>query len=118
MKKDKTLSDDRLLTQLGARVTVLRLSKNLTQAGLAQQAGVGLRTLQRLESGSAATQLSGLVRVCRALDFLDRFESLVPAVQASPLAQLKAQSTPQRKRASTRKSVDPATPKKWTWGEP
>ena len=112
---DNTLTDTALLKLIGERLAQLRLAKNLTQEQLAEQAGLGLRTLQRLELGQAATQLSGFVRVCRALGLADHFELLLPAQKTSPISQLKLQSR-QRKRATGRKSTaQPAA--KWTWGE-
>ena len=107
-------SDEPLLARLGERVAQLRISKNLTQAELAQQAGLGLATVQRLEQGAAATQLAGFVRVCRVLGVVDGFDALLPAPQASPLAQLKLQGKP-RQRASKAKTAKPAAP--WTWGD-
>jgi transcriptional regulator with XRE-family HTH domain len=115
MKIDTGITDDALLKLIGERLARLRLSKNLTQEQLAEQAGLGLRTLQRLELGAAATQLSGFVRICRALDLIERFEVLIPEATASPVARLKLQSR-QRQRASRPKS-EAAKPLKWTWGK-
>jgi transcriptional regulator with XRE-family HTH domain len=115
MKIDARMTDDALLKLIGERLARLRLSKNLTQEQLAEQAGLGLRTLQRLELGTSATQLSGFIRICRALDLIERFEVLIPEATASPVARLKLHSR-QRQRASRRKS-EAAKPMKWTWGE-
>ena len=61
MKIDDKMTDDALLTLIGERLAGIRLARNLTQQQLAEQAGLGLRTVQRLEQGRAATQLSGRV---------------------------------------------------------
>ena len=116
MKITSRLTDDTILRELGARLTAARLDQNLTQAALAEQAGVSKRTVERLESGEVAAQLSAFIRVCRALGLMDRFETLVPEPAPSPMAQLKLQGRT-RKRATSRKTPVP-TPKKWTWGEP
>lgn len=118
MKIEPTLTDEALLKLIGERLAQLRLAKNLTQQQLAEQAGLGLRTVQRLELGEAATQLSGFVRVCRVLGVVERIDALLPEQPASPIAQLKQLKRygRQRKRASTRK-VTVHEPKKWTWGE-
>ena len=87
----------------------------MTQIELAQEAGVSKCTLQRLEAGEVATQLSGFFRVCRALDLLDRFDALLPEAVPGPMALLKTKGR-ERQRA-TRKKVA-TVPKKWTWGEP
>ena len=115
MKITPRLTDDTILRELGARLTAARLDQNLTQAALAEQAGVSKRTVERLESGEVAAQLSAFIRVCRALGLMDRFEALVPEPAPSPMAQLKLQGRT-RKRATSRKTPVP-TPKKWTWGE-
>ncbi|MBI3886728.1 MAG: helix-turn-helix domain-containing protein [Opitutae bacterium] len=116
MKTEVHATDEHLLTLLGARLARLRLARNMTQQQLAEQAGLGLRTVQRLELGAAATQLSGFVRVCRVLGLVERFDALVPESAASPMAQLESQGR-KRQRASSRQPA-PGEPKKWTWGEP
>lgn len=116
MKIINLSTDDAVLSELGQRLAAVRLQQNLTQAQLAEQAGISKSTLQRLESGEAATQLSGFVRVCRALGLLEQFETLVPAPAPSPMAQLKLQGR-QRQRASGGKVAQRGR-KKWTWGEP
>jgi len=93
----------------------LRLARNLTQVQLAEQAGLGLRTVQRLESGAAAAQLSGFLRVCRVLGVLDRLDLLLPEPVPSPIEQLKMQGH-KRQRASSRKTGRGGKTE-WTWGE-
>jgi len=113
---DNSLADDSVLQELGQRLAAARLARDLTQAELAAEAGISKRTLERLETGQAATQLSGFVRVCRALKLLDRIEALIPAATAaSPLAELERKGK-RRRRASGGKAHKPAKP--WTWGEP
>lgn len=109
------LTDESILKELGGRLTSARLGRNLTQAALAEQAGVSKRTVERLESGQVATQLSGFLRVCRTLGLLERFETLIPVAVASPMEQLQQQGR-KRQRASGRKAVT-GKPGKWTWGE-
>ncbi len=116
MKIAPNIADEALLKLIGERLARLRLTQNLTQVQLAEQAGLGLRTVQRLELGAAATQLSGFIRVCRALGLLERFETLLPEPVPGPMAQLnKAERKRQR---ATGKKAAAAKPKKWTWGEP
>src|ERR1700728_3308714 len=103
MKIAKQISDEQILQELGGRLTGARLGRNLTQAALAEAAGVSKRTVERLESGEVATQLSGFVRVCRALGLLERFETLLPEAMPSPMEQLKSQGR-QRRRASRKRA--------------
>jgi transcriptional regulator with XRE-family HTH domain len=111
MKMKSHITDEALLKRIGERLARLRLSRNLTQQQLAEQAGLGLRTLQRLELGAAATQLSGFTRVCRVLGLLEQLETLVPEEVASPMAQLKRQVR-KRQRATGKKVA--VKPENWT----
>lgn len=115
MRITAQLTDERILEELGVRLAGARLDRNLTQAALAEQAGVSKRTLERLESGAVATQLSSFLRVCRVLGLVEHFESLVPEAAAGPMEQLKRQGG-KRQRASGRKAGS-AKPGKWTWGD-
>lgn len=110
------LTDDALLAMLGERLARLRLTKNLTQRQLAEQAGLGLRTVQRLEQGAAASQLSSFLRICRVLGLAENLELLVPEPQASPIDRLKLEGR-KRQRASGRKPAPKHAAKPWNWGE-
>jgi transcriptional regulator with XRE-family HTH domain len=98
MKIQSQMTDDRVLAELGARLARVRLEKDLTQKDLATEAGVGVRTVQRLESGEVATQLGGFLRVCRVLGLLGRLDAFIPEPLPSPMAQLKREGR-KRKRA-------------------
>jgi len=115
MKITKQATDEAILTELGERLTRIRLERNLTQVQLAGEAGVSKSTVQRLEAGEVATQLSGFIRVCRVLDVIERFDLLIPEPVPSPVAQLKMAGR-KRQRASTTKPVKSST-KKWQWGD-
>jgi transcriptional regulator with XRE-family HTH domain len=116
MKISSELTDEAVLRELGARLAAARLARNLTQATLAEEAGVAKRTVERLESGEVAARLSGLVRVCRVLDLLDRLEALVPSPTVSPVEQLKLASRRRKRATGQRKRSSPKTGK-WTWGK-
>jgi transcriptional regulator with XRE-family HTH domain len=115
MKITKQATDAVILGELGGRLAKIRLEHNLTQAQLATQAGVSKRTVERLEAGAVATQLSGFIRVCRVLNLIERFDLLIPEPLPSPVAQLKSGGK-KRQRASTTKPAKPSA-KKWQWGD-
>ena len=69
MKITKQATDEVILGELGGRLAKIRLDRNLTQAQLAVEAGVAKRTVERLEAGTVGTQLSGFIRVCRAVSY-------------------------------------------------
>ena len=115
MKESRHVTAEALLNDLGGRLARVRLDRNLTQAELAEQAGVSKRTVERLESGAAATQLSGFLRVCRALGLFERFDALIPESLPSPIVQLKLRGKQRRRASSARTSDRPS--KKWVWGD-
>lgn len=122
MKISNGTTDQAILQELGARLAKVRLEKNLTQAQLAAQAGVSKRTLERLESGIVAAQLSAFIRVCRALDLLGALDQLLPAGGPGPIAQLKMRGRVRRRASSTGAAPGvlhepPPTSGAWTWGE-
>ena len=115
MKITKQATDAMILGELGGRLAKIRLDHTLTQAQLATQAGVAKRTVERLEAGAVATQLSGFIRVCRVLNLIERFDLLVPEPLPSPVAQLKSGGQ-KRQRASRARPGKPSAGK-WQWGD-
>ena len=62
MRITSELTDSTVLTELGGRIARARLDRNLTQAGLAHEAGISTPTLKRLERGQGSNLvLYGLV---------------------------------------------------------
>ncbi len=114
MQITDSLSDQSILQEIGARIVSQRLNLQQTQEALAKQAGVGKRTLERIESGDS-TQTVSVIRVLRVLGLLSSLDAALPAVRPSPMALLEAQGK-QRKRASGKKrKVEPE--QEWTWGD-
>lgn len=107
-------SDAAVLAELGRRLSAARVAADLTQADLAARAGVSKRTVERLESGEVAAQLSAFIRVLRVLNLLERFEALVPEPQPSPIAQLQLAGKTRRRASRRAKAATPGTG--WTWG--
>lgn len=113
------LTDEVILKELGGRFAKARLNRNLTQAELAERAGVSKRTIERLEAGHAATQLSSIIRLCRALELVERLDTLIPEATPNPITLLKLRGR-ERRRASSPKETESnavgeaASP--WTWG--
>ena len=89
------------------------MERNLKQADLATQAGISKRTLERIEAGGP-TEVINLIRVCRALGLIERFETLIPEPVPSPVAQLKLRGK-ERKRAASSRTSGKAPAGKWKW---
>ena len=111
-------TDEAILIELGVRLTRQRLAMDLTQADLAQEAGLSKRTIERIEAGKTA-QTASLIRILRALKLLSNIEALIPPPTPSPIEQLKLQGQ-QRQRASrtSSKAVKPQRSNEpWKWGD-
>lgn len=98
MKITPELADTAIAQFVGERIERYRIEAGLTQAELAERAGVGKRTLERIEAGSG-TELVTLIRVLRALNAVEGFERLLPELPSSPIEQLKLRGK-QRQRVS------------------
>jgi transcriptional regulator with XRE-family HTH domain len=104
-------SESALLETLGARLKAWRLRRDITQAELAERAGVSRRTIQSLEDGGSV-QLGTFLRVARELGLLDGLDTLVPEPGPSPL-ELLDRGGAQRQRASGQRRDT----SEWTWGD-
>lgn len=116
MRIDRQLTDSAVLGELGERLARWRLEHNLSQAQLGDEAGVGRRTVQRLEAGESV-QLPSLVRVLRVLDLLEPLDRLIPEPPPSPMQRLQLAGR-ERQRAGRPRSgagTDEAAP--WQWGD-
>lgn len=102
MQIDPLLADTTVVEELGRRLRQVRLEQNLTQQGLAEEAGVSVATIRNLEDGKQ-TQLVTLIRVLRTLGLLTGLDRLVPVQAPSPIEQLKLRGK-ERQRASSPRS--------------
>jgi len=111
--------DDAVLAELGRRLARERLHRNLTQAALAEEAGLSLSTVKRLEAGSS-TQFVAVIRILRVLGLLDNLDALLPEPSISPLDAL-ARRGKQRQRARGSRGAAAETKQQpeepWSWGD-
>ena len=103
-----------LMAEIGKKIARHRLNKNITQASLAKDAGIALRTLRRLEAGKTSSMDTFL----RVLIFLGLDDALVHVFPLNdtirPIERMKygdklrqrARPKPKKPGAST-----------WSWGE-
>lgn len=96
----------------------MRLERNMSQAEVAERAGLDRTTVVQLEAGRAATLLT-LVQVLRALNRLDVLDLFHDVPQPTPYQLVEQQAkymAKQRKRASKKKpAIVPPKPPKATW---
>jgi transcriptional regulator with XRE-family HTH domain len=112
MKIAQDNSDSTIINELGNRLARYRLNRNQTQAVLAKESGVSLRTIVRIEHGKSV-QLTSIIRVLRALHLLGNLEALVPQPPVSPVQQVKMHGK-RRQRASS-PSDEPDQKQPWFW---
>jgi transcriptional regulator with XRE-family HTH domain len=108
-------TDAAILSESGARLARLRIDRGLTQAQLADQSGVGKRTVERLESGSSI-QTASLLRIVRGLGLQQDFLALFPEKGPRPMDLLKLKGK-ERRRASTKRTSPKSGPEEWKWGD-
>ena len=113
MKIENTLTDETILVEIGERLVRRRLEFNLTQAALAKEAGVGKRTLERVEAGATA-QLTTIIRLFRVLGLLPILDQILPESKPTPI-EVMTRKGKARKRASSR-GRGSKKEESWTWG--
>lgn len=113
MNIDKQMAPQSVVEELTGRLARFRIESRITQAQLAEQAGVSKRTIERIENG-CDTQLTTLIRLLQALGLADRLNQLVPEPSASPMDMLRGETAPP-KRARRKKAAK--TDKRWKWGD-
>lgn len=115
MKITQDLTDTAVLTELGERLARARLDRGLTQATLADEAGVAKRTLERIEAGKPS-ELGTLIRLLRVLALSAGLDQLLPEAAPSPMALLKSKGR-ERRRAPRRRAAPPTAAEPWSWAE-
>jgi transcriptional regulator with XRE-family HTH domain len=121
MHLDELITDDAVLAELGRRLERHRLERNRTQAEMADEAGIGRATLQRLERGESV-QMTSMIKLLRTLGLLAALDAAVPESIDLPIAQLEREQRRTRKRARGSRGGPPTEPddaaeEPWTWGE-
>lgn len=112
MKISNLLTDGAVLAEIGERITRRRIELDLSQAKLAEQAGIAKRTVERIEAGGS-TQTISMIRVFRVLGLLSGLDHVIPDAAARPRDLLKHKGKV-RQRASSRRRQEP---KPWSWND-
>jgi len=86
------------LIQLGERISLARRARDLSQADLAQMAGISLSTLRSIESGSAGVQIGYVLTAVWALGLEGTFEHLSSIAKDVSLSESMAANVPLRVR--------------------
>lgn len=107
-----TATSDQIEKALCQRLEQIRLSRNVTQVSLADEAGVSVRTIRNLEKGEGVSFDTAL-RVMIALGVQQALESLLPDPAIRPVERVEARAA-ERKRASPQATREK---KAWTWAD-
>lgn len=106
MKIKNSTPGNQILKELGARLARIRKQRGYSQSKLAQDAGIGVATLRRLEAGHD-TQMETWLKLMKSLQMISSIDALLPEVYQSPMAEVMA-SKKRRK-----KKVDAASVSAW-----
>lgn len=102
------------LEHIGARLANIRLSRNMTQKDLADQALTTRHTIMRLEKGES-TSLETFLRVLDALKISDSLDAALPDPGVRPVERVRLQGH-ERQRARPKKGT-PEKASDWAWNE-
>ena len=86
MKIEPLTPDAIILQELGKRLTRIRKQHGRSQDSLAEEAGLGVATLRRIEAGEGS-QLESWLKLLKALRMTSSIEALLPETFDSPMAE-------------------------------
>ena len=109
----ENVTSQSLRAELGARLARQRLARNVTQQALAETAGIGLRTLRRIEAGEPSS-VDSVLRIALALGLADGLMSGIPEQAIRPIERVDSRRG-ERRRARPPKTREPEEP--WMWSE-
>ena len=96
-------TSDEITAALGLRLKAVRLSQSLTQADLAERAGVSVGTVKSIER-TGQSSVTSLVRVVQALGLSDQLQSLF-VLKVQSIAEMEQAQLAQRQRAPRKARV-------------
>ena len=96
-------TSDEITAELGLRLKAVRLSQSLTQADLAERAGISVGTVKSLER-TGQSSVASLVRVVQALGLTDQLQSLF-VLKVQSIAEMEQAQLAQGRRAPRKARV-------------
>jgi transcriptional regulator with XRE-family HTH domain len=87
MEIDYLTPEDAILAEMGRRLARVRKQQGFSQTRLAEEAGIGVATLRRIESGQDG-QMASWLKLLKALRMTASVDALLPETFASPMAEV------------------------------
>ena len=97
-----------LAEEIGDRLKQARLNRNLTQAEVAELAGIARKTVLNAEKGKV--QLTIMIAILMALDLTQQIDLFLPKQEISPLQLAKLQGKKRQRASGQRSNKDEETP--------
>ena len=111
-KEDFTTSSSATIAAaLCKRLEEIRLSQNISQANLAEKAGVSRSTMTRIADGKGIS-LDSFIRVMKALGLAGHLAALLPDPDVRPVELARHEGRHRQRASGTRQPSEP-----WTWGD-
>lgn len=115
MNNIETADNAAIRKELGKRLQSERLNLNITQAALAEKAGISRRTLVGAERGEPFT-IDTMLSILRALGRLSHLDLFLPEPEISPV-QLSKLKGKKRQRAGKKFTYPQTRSTPWVWNE-
>lgn len=122
VKINELMPEPEILRELGKRLARMRKQQRFSQTGLAHEAGIGVATLRRIESGQDS-QLVSWLKLMKTLNRMSAIEAWLPEDIRSPRAEAGARTRRQKKSTAahsnqtTDGSAEPRPAHKIVWGD-
>jgi len=113
----EAMNAEQIENEICKRLESVRLSQNISQQDLADNAGVSRRTISRMENGQGVS-FNTFIRVMPALKLTNQLDSLVPSIDIRPIERVKQKQI--RKHASSPRKTNPSEPSTkapWKWSD-
>ncbi len=93
------------------RLEDVRLSRNISQNDLAEEAGISRSTITRLATHGKGISLDSFIRVMQALQLTSHLEALLPDPTVRPVERVKFKGVERQRARAKKKNNHPD----WTW---
>ena len=104
MKINQLTPETKILKELGKRLTRIRKVQGFSQSSLAEEAGIGIATLKRIEGGQDS-QIETWLKILKALNRADSIDALLPEDFKSPMVEVLGTSSGKRKKVSATSGI-------------